>query len=147
MNYRHSFTVNASQQAVAEFHAHPRALRKLTPPPAVIRFLTPLPEMENGARFTFLMLLGPIPIVWESVFENVTEIGFVDLQGKRGPFRHWQHHHIFESVDSNTTEVIDEIEAEIRLHPWHGLVGFLMWVSLPFLFWYRQWRTRRALEV
>ena len=146
MKYQHRFTVKTSQQAVAEFHAHPRALRKLTPPPVIVRFLTPLPEMENGSRFSFLMLIGPIPIIMESVFEDVSESGFVDTQGARGPFRHWRHQHIFKAVDANTTEVIDEIEAELQLHLWHGLVGFLMWVSLPFLFWYRQWRTRRVLE-
>jgi ligand-binding SRPBCC domain-containing protein len=146
MRYQHSFTVKASQEAVAAFHAHPRSLRKLVPPPAILRFLTPLPAMEDGARFTFLMLLGPIPVIWESVFEDVSEGGFVDVQGERGPFRYWRHHHIFEAVDAETTAVIDEIEAEIRLHPWYGFVGFLMWVTLPFLFWYRQWRTRRDLE-
>lgn len=147
MKYQHSFTVNASQEDVAAFHAHPRALRQLVPPPAILRFLTPLPEMENGARFTFLMLLGPIPVIWESVFEDVSTDGFVDVQGQRGPFRHWRHHHIFKAVDEHTTEVIDEIEAELRLHLWHGFVGFVMWVTLPFLFAYRQWRTRRELEV
>ena len=146
MKYQHRFSVKASQRDVAEFHAHPRALRKLMPPPAIVRFLTPVPPMDNGARFTFLMLIGPIPIIMESIFEDVSESGFVDIQGERGPFRHWRHHHTFEAVDADTTEVIDEIEAELRLHPWHGFVGFLMWVSLPFLFWYRQWQTRRALE-
>jgi hypothetical protein len=38
---------------------------------------------------------------------------FVDRQ-VRGPFRVWVHRHLFTPVDATTTEVIDEVQAELR---------------------------------
>jgi ligand-binding SRPBCC domain-containing protein len=76
-----------------------------------------------------------------AVHSEVTEQnGFVDTQ-TQGPFRSWRHHHQFRALDDNTTEVIDEIEAE-----YGNLISRFMWLNLPFLFGYRAWRTKTALK-
>ena len=45
-----------------------------------------------------------------------------------------------------TTVVIDQVTAEFSRHWFWRLVGLGMWVSLPMLFAYRGWKTRRILE-
>ena len=60
----------------------------------------------------------------------------------RGPFRQWVHRHKFVPVDSTTTQVVDEIELRLRPHPWWGLIGMGMALTLPLLFAYRGWKTR-----
>jgi hypothetical protein len=48
--------------------------------------------------------------------------------------------------DDRTTDVVDEVEAALKRHPFWGPVGALMWIGLPLLFAYRGWRTRQILE-
>jgi ligand-binding SRPBCC domain-containing protein len=140
MKYRHSFTVNVPLSTVADFHKDTRALRLLTPPPLTVKFnnIEPLAE---GSIADFTMGVGPVSVRWVAVHSEVTEQnGFVDTQ-TQGPFRSWRHHHQFRAIDDNTTEVIDEIEAE-----YGNLISRFMWLNLPFLFGYRAWRTKKVLK-
>ena len=138
--YRHSFMVHAPLSAVAGFHKDTRALRQLTPPPLIVQFNNVQP-LGEGSVADFTMWAGPVPVRWVAVHSKVTEQnGFVDTQ-KRGPFRSWRHHHYFREVDEQTTEVIDEIEAE-----YGNMISRFMWLNLPILFAYRARRTKAALE-
>jgi hypothetical protein len=49
-------------------------------------------------------------------------------------------------VDGNTTEVVDEIEAIFKPHWFWGLLGRFMWLNMPVLFAFRQWKTKQKLE-
>jgi ligand-binding SRPBCC domain-containing protein len=140
MRYRHRFIVEAPLSAVAEFHKDTRALRELTPPPMTVKFnhVEPLAE---GSIADFTMQAGPMGVRWVAVHSDVTdENGFVDTQEK-GPFRSWRHHHKFRAIDEQTTEVIDEIEAE-----YGNAISRLMWLNLPILFAYRARQTKKALD-
>jgi ligand-binding SRPBCC domain-containing protein len=93
----------------------------------------------------FTIWLGPLPLHWVARIEASTPTGFIDRQ-LRGPFDDWRHRHTFVPVDDQTTEVIDEVElAPGRPLIWR-LIGLSMWLSLPLLFAYRGWQTRRLLE-
>lgn len=122
--------------AVSAFHNDTAALKNLMPPPLQLRF-NRLDAMGEGAVSDFSMGLGPFQVHWTAVHSNVTAEGFTDTQ-QRGPFKFWQHRHTFRAVDAQTTEVIDEVEAEPG-----GLLSWLMWLTLPLLFVYRSWQTRR----
>jgi len=137
--YTHKFTVKAPLSAVSEFHRDSRALRMLTPPPMWVQFhqVDPLAE---GSVADFTMWLGPLPVRWTAVHTQVTPQGFEDTQ-QRGPFKFWRHRHTFQELNLGTTGVVDEIEAEAG-----NLVSRFMWLTLPILFAYRAWRTRRALR-
>lgn len=140
MKYRHSFKVNAPLADVVAFHKDTHALQELTPPPLSVRFnhIEPLAE---GSVADFTMRAGPVSVRWVAVHSDVTEEnGFVDTQ-KEGPFRSWRHHHQFRAIDDQTTEVIDEIEAE-----YGSALSRFMWLNLPVLFAYRALQTKRALE-
>ncbi len=144
MKFHRSFRVDARQKDVAEFHRNPQVLRTITPLPIIVQFHHVEPIAE-GTSVDFTLWFGPIPVRWVAQHSHVSAAqGFVDEQ-IRGPFKLWVHHHTFEPIDQQTTEVVDEIEAELRAHPWWGLVGLMMWITLPILFAYRAWRTRRVL--
>ncbi len=144
MKYSHRFTVNAPLAAVAEFHTRSGSMAAITPPPIVTRIHHAPARLAEGDFMDFTLWLGPVPIRWQARIEDATPAGFVDRQ-QRGPFRQWVHRHSFISVDQNTTQIIDDIELSLRPHPWWGLIGAGMALTLPLLFAYRTWQTRRLL--
>jgi ligand-binding SRPBCC domain-containing protein len=145
MKFSRCFRVNAPLAAVAEFHSDAASLKAITPPPFVMRIHRAPARLQDGDVMDFTMWAGPIPMRWVARIEQVTPEGFVDSQ-MRGPFQQWRHRHTFRSVDPCTTEVLDEVEAKLRLHPWWGPIGASMWAGLPALFAYRAQQTRRLLE-
>ena len=145
MKYSHRFTVKASRQAVADFHFSAASLKAITPPPLVMRLHVAPPRVAEGDQTDFTLWIGPLPVRWIARIEQVSDEGFVDRQ-LRGPFGAWRHHHHFISLDADTTEVHDEVTAELHPNPGWKLVGLGMWLGLPLLFAYRGWRTRKILE-
>jgi ligand-binding SRPBCC domain-containing protein len=145
MKYKHRFDVNAPLAAVAEFHARSASMGAITPPPVVVRVHRAPARLDDGDEMDFTMWLGPLPVRWLARIEDVSPTGFTDRQ-LRGPFGHWIHRHTFVPVDETTTAVVDEIELEFRSHPWWRLLGLGMWLSLPFLFAYRGWKTQHHIQ-
>lgn len=144
MKYRHKFQVKAPLAEVAEFHSQSASMGDITPPPAVVEVHQAPARLDDGDEMAFTIWLGPLPVRWKARIEEVSPTGFVDRQ-LQGPFRRWTHRHSFKPVDKQTTEVVDEIEFELAKEPARGLVGLGMTLSLPFLFAYRGWKTRRLL--
>ena len=144
-HYSHRFQVLAPLESVAEFHRDSRAFKHLTPPPLFVSFNTVEPLAE-GSVADFIMWLGPLPIHWVATHSEVDPMqGFTDSQ-TIGPFDVWVHRHSFESIDGNTTTVIDQIQAKPRDHLFGGIVSRFMWLTLPLLFAYRARQTGRALK-
>lgn len=145
MRYRHQFLVHAPLDRVADFHRNSASLGAITPPPVVVRVHRAPERSGEGDEMAFTLWLGPLPVPWLARIQDVSARGFKD-QLLEGPFRSWEHRHTFIALDATTTEVLDEIEAEPRRHPLWGPVGLSMWLSLPLLFAYRGWKTKRVLE-
>lgn len=145
MRYRHRFLVRAPQVAVADFHAQSASMGAITPPPVVVRVHRAPARLEDGDEMEFTLWLGPLPVRWLARIEDVSPTGFTDRQ-LCGPFGSWVHRHAFLPVEETTTAVVDEVELSLSGHPWWRLVGLGMWLSLPVLFAYRGWKTRRLLE-
>jgi len=145
MKYKHRFQVKAPLADVAEFHSQSASMGDITPPPAVVKVHEAPARLDEGDEMDFTVWLGPLRIRWQARIEDVTPTGFVDQQ-LRGPFRCWSHRHSYQPVDEQTTEVVDEIEFRLDKHPVRGIMGLGMTLSLPFLFAYRGWKTRRLLK-
>lgn len=145
MKYEHRFRVNAPVTAVADFYAQTSSLIRISPPPVVIRFHQAPEIARSGDQLSFTMWIGPISVRWLSYIEEASRHGFVDSQ-LSGPFRHWRHRHRFVPVDDVTTDVLDEVEAGLRVNPIWGPIGGLLWLTLPILFVYRAFRTRQILR-
>ena len=145
MKFQHRFRVRASLAAVAEFHSQTASLAVLTPLPVVVRIHRAPTIQHAGDEIDFTMWFGPLPIRWLAQIDQVWDSGFVDRQ-VRGPFRAWVHRHSFALVDVTTTDVFDEVQAELSSYWLWWIIGSSMWLTLPLLFAYRGWRTRRVLE-
>jgi len=145
MNYQHRFQVKAPLDAVVEFHAHSNSMGAITPPPVRVKVHQAPPRLSDGDIMDFTLWLGPLPLHWMARIENITPDGFTDRQ-VRGPFRQWVHRHTFVPIDETTTEVVDRIEFKLKPHPFWALIGLGMGLTLPLLFAYRGWKTRRILE-
>ena len=145
MRYEHRFRVKAPLADVAAFHSRSANMPRLSPPPLLVRLHAAPEFLTSGDEMAFTIWAGPLPIRWSARIEDAGEVGFTDRQ-LRGPFAHWAHRHSFEWVDDTTTEVVDQIEAAPRRHPFWGLVGLAMWIGMPLLFAFRGWQTSRLLE-
>ncbi|MBX3013586.1 MAG: hypothetical protein KF832_18845 [Caldilineaceae bacterium] len=144
MQFRHSFRVQAPLAAVAEFHRHAASMGAITPPPVVVRLQRAPARLNEGDEIAFTLWLGPFPIHWQARVEAVTPTGFVDHQ-LRGPFQQWVHQHTFRALSPTETAVIDTIDLHFAA-AWHWkIVGLGMWLTLPLLFAYRGWKTKRLL--
>ncbi|MEZ4771200.1 MAG: hypothetical protein R2844_22620 [Caldilineales bacterium] len=145
MRYQHRFRVQAPVEVVAAFHSRSAAMGIITPPPLVTQVHRAPELVAVGESMEFTLWMGPLPMRWVAGFEDVTPTGFVDRM-VRGPVRRWQHRHSFVAIDKRTTDVVDEVEIELRAHPFWGPVGLAMALNLPLLFAYRGWQTRRLLN-
>ena len=145
MKYKHRFKVKAPLAEVAEFHSQSASMGDITPPPSVVKVHQAPARLDDGDEMDFTVWLGPLPVRWKARIEDVSATGFVDRQ-LQGPFRCWTHRHSFQPIDEETTEVVDEIEFKLAKHPVRGIMGLGMSLSLPFLFAYRGWKTRRLLK-
>ena len=141
--FHFAFTVDAPVARVAAFHDDPRALQRLTPGYVQIHRRDP---MADGAIAEFTVWLGPIPIRWRALHQDVGPHGFTDIQAA-GPMESWVHTHRFEAIDDSTSRVTEHIEYEYG-KGWDGLRGRLFFgpPALRVLFAYRAWRTRRAVR-
>ncbi|MGQ9491566.1 MAG: SRPBCC family protein [Anaerolineae bacterium] len=145
MRFTHTFRVNAPQSAVADFHSRSASMPAITPPPMIVRVHAAPPQLTTGDVMDFTLWAGPIPVRWVARIEDASVEGFTDRQ-VAGPFAAWEHRHRFVRVDDRTTDVVDEVEAQLKRHPFWGLVGALMWAGMPVLFAFRRRRTKRLLE-
>ena len=145
MIYEHRFVVHAPLKQVADFHADPGSMAKITPPPIFTQVQQAPAAVKDGAEMAFTLWLGPFPLRWLARFEQVSPTGFQDRQ-IRGPFATWLHRHTFRKIDENTTEVHDHVEGQYQANLFWRLVGMVMWLNLPVLFAFRGWRTRQLLQ-
>ncbi len=134
------FEVNASQQAVSDFHRDTSVLRKLTPPPVYVQ-IHQFEPLAEGSKALFTLWMGPLPIRWEAVHSDVGVHGFTDTQ-VAGPMAQWVHTHRFIPQGPNRTLVHEHIE---YIHP-PGLKGIgtrLLFAKpgLYAMFTYRKLRT------
>ena len=143
--FDYAFVVAAPLDAVRDFHRDTTALKRLTPPPTIVR-LHSVEPLAEGSVSTFTLWVGPLPLRWRAVHRDVTDHGFTDVQAS-GPAARWEHTHAFVPLADGSTEIREHIVFEHRA----GLWGFVTRVlfsrpSLRLMFAYRAWVTRRSLE-
>lgn len=128
------------------FHQDRAAFSKLTPPPIFVQLHHDGRTSLTEGELAFTLWFAIIPIRWRVRHEPVTVgNGFADRQ-LSGPMAYWRHEHRFEPVEGGAA-LIDHVTLAHKA----GLTGWLtrfMFDGLPlrFLFFYRHWRTRQAVE-
>ncbi len=139
------FTVNASIDSVRAFHHDTSALKRLTPPPTIVR-LKEIEPLAEGSTSRFTLWVGPLPLHWTAVHRDVSEHGFTDVQAE-GPAAKWEHTHTFVELTDNQTKICEHIEYEHKSGMW-GIVTRLLFAkpNLYFMFTYRMFATRWFLR-
>ncbi len=144
--FHYRSVIHTSIEAMTRFHDAPNALRVLTPPPLIVQMVRDGRESLTQGEVVFRLWFGPLPVLWHARHEpGSIPTSFVDRM-MAGPMASWQHEHRFRAVDQGV-ELTDEITFAHKAG-WRGILTRLVFDGLPlrFLFWYRHWRTRRALE-
>ncbi len=131
--------------AIQEFHADPRALPLLTPPPLFVQIVRDDREALTSGELEFKLWFGPVPVHWLARHEpGPTSTSFVDRMIE-GPMALWVHQHSFRPT-ADGVELADHVTLA---HPsgWRGVLTRLIFDGLPlrFLFMYRHWRTKQAV--
>jgi ligand-binding SRPBCC domain-containing protein len=138
--------IHTTLEAARNFHDDPKALSRLTPPPLFIDVLRDERVSLTEGEVEFNLWFGPVPVRWLARHEpGPDDSSFMDRMLK-GPMAAWEHLHSFRPVEGGI-----ELTDRIRLaHPsgWKGVLTRMIFDGLPlhFLFVYRHWRTRQALE-
>lgn len=115
-----TFTIRSRMPGSAEdvyrLHAEPDALERLTPPWEKARVVARTGGIEHpGSRVTLRVSVGPITQDW--IAEHAAcEPGkrFRDVMVS-GPFRKWEHTHIFVAESENSSWLEDRVEFELPL--------------------------------
>ena len=143
--FARQFLVRAEPRAVIDYHRNTQILKRLTPLPIIVQFQRVEPVSE-GSRALFTLWFGPIPVKWDARHHNLLpEAGFTDTQDS-GPFKSWVHDHRFFRFSTEQTAVQDYIRFQYGETGFSWLISRFMGLTLPILFAYRLWRTKRDLE-
>jgi ligand-binding SRPBCC domain-containing protein len=113
----------ASAEAVYRLHAEPDALQRLTPPWEKSTVIARTGGIEiPGSQVTLRVSVGPFSQKW--IAEHVAcEPGKMFRDALRsGPFRKWEHTHLFLAESENSSWLEDQVEFEF---PLGGLGKFL----------------------
>jgi uncharacterized protein len=122
-------TLPVSAEEAFAWHARPGAFERLTPPWERVDVVERTGGIEDGARATVRMHIGPVPLRWVAVHRDyLPGRRFVDEQVE-GPFSHWVHQHLFEPVGPAASRYTDRIE----FAPPFGTLGAAagMWLARP----------------
>ena len=147
--FEHQSVIETTADELMAFHVHPKAFKRLTPPPIFIQVhRNELTSLRNG-EVEFTLWFGVIPVRWIARHEaGPIETSFMDRQIK-GPLERWEHQHLFQPIEGEPakTELIDRITIEHKTG-WRGWLTRLFLDGLPlrFLFMYRHQRTKWALR-
>ncbi len=120
------------------WHERPGALERMIPPWEEAEVIEKKGSIKDGDKVTLRTKLGPISLLFSAQHQNyVKNQQFEDIQVK-GPFSYWKHTHIFESIDSSKSKLIDHVEYKLPLGFLSPLFNFsFMEEKLNKLFAYR----------
>ena len=113
----------ASAEEVYAWHAQPGALTRLTPPWESARVIEQTGGIDQpGSRVKIRVRVGPLIQIWTAE-HTACEPGrmFQDVMIS-GPFRRWQHTHLFIPDGANSSWLEDRVEYEFPL----GWLGKLL---------------------
>ncbi len=111
--FSRSTDVDASVEALFDYHARPGALRRLSPPWEDIDVQEAAPPTIVGSRAVVrTTMLGPLKTtIVARIVESSRPGGFVDV-AEAGPFKSWRHRHGFTATGPTTSRIDDVVDYE-----------------------------------
>lgn len=110
--------VAVTAERAFDFYGDALNLEPMTPPWLHFEVLTPKPIMLGaGALLDYRLRLHGVPIRWQTQIEIwEPPFRFVDTQA-RGPYKLWEHTHLFEPDGEGAVLIRDRVRYEIPLGP------------------------------
>ena len=147
LSFKERFPV--SSHVLFNWHEMPGAFLRLNPPFEPVELISHTGGIKDGAQVKIkIPILGPIGIFW-----SLTHTGYVagekfeDHQVK-GPFKSWQHRHLFKAISETESELHDEIQFSLPFSILsEPLFGWLFKRKLTKLFHFRHQQTKCDLTV
>jgi uncharacterized protein len=139
--------IEASAEKLFRWHAEPGALERLTPPWEKMERIEGAGGIRDGDRGAMWIYIGPFRVRWSFVHSGYIEgRGFRDVQ-TAGPFRRWEHTHLFVPEGAEACRLEDRIEYELpfgRLG--NFLAGWMVRRKLARVFAFRHRVTAEAMR-
>jgi ligand-binding SRPBCC domain-containing protein len=139
--------IEASAEELFRWHAKPGALERLTPPWERIEIIEHSRGIRDGDSGAMWVYLGPFRMRWRFEHRDYIEgRQFRDVQTS-GPFRRWEHTHLFTPEGPEDCRLEDRIEYELPF----GALGYFIggWLvrrKLARVFEYRHRVTAEAVR-
>jgi ligand-binding SRPBCC domain-containing protein len=142
-----SSRIEASAEKLFRWHAAPGALERLTPPWEKIEMIERARGIRDGDRGAMWVYVGPFRVRWSFVHSGYIEgQKFRDVQ-TAGPFRRWEHTHLFVAEGAEACRLEDRIEYELPFGPLGNfLAGWLVRRKLARVFAFRHRVTAEAMR-
>ena len=139
--------IDASADAVFDWHEAPGAFERLTPSWERVRVLRHQGGIKDGARVSLLVGPAPISMRWELEHRDYQRgRSFTDTQIS-GPFRSWKHVHRMLPDGPNACTLEDTIQDQLPLGAFGAICGgWFVRRKLRRLFAHRHAVTRQAFE-
>ena len=114
-SFEQSFKVNCSIDKVWKFYTDIKHLEIVTPPNLNLKVIeTSDKQIVKGLRMTISGRLFLYNSKWNSIISlvDISKHMYIDEMVK-GPFKKWNHVHLFSEIGENQTVITDKIEFEL----------------------------------
>jgi len=147
-HFEASTIIDATQEALFEFHSDPHNLTEVMPPTLQLVKLQTDGKAEEGRLIEIHCRdLWVIPMHWRCRWKTVHPPHLLVDEMLKGPFRVFVHEHRFEKLDDSHTRLIDRVTFAWGRSWWGWFVSTIFVRSYLFaLFLWRHHRTRRWAE-
>ncbi|MCM8532219.1 MAG: TIGR01777 family oxidoreductase [Lentisphaeraceae bacterium] len=127
-----------SAEILAAWHESPGAFGRIQPPWESAEIINKATEIADGLEEHIQIKIGPLKKMWIARYHDVIKNEqFCDLQVS-GPFAYWDHKHVFKAIDSDKSELVDDISYKEPMGPVGRLLAGKMIASkLDAMFNYR----------
>jgi uncharacterized protein len=140
--------IEAAAERLFRWHAEPGALERLTPPWEHLEIIERAAGIHDGDKGAMRVRVGLWRVRWDFVHGAYIEgRQFRDVQTS-GPFRRWEHTHVFIPESAEACRLEDRIEYELPLGALGDFFGgWLVRRKLARVFEYRHRVTAEAMRM
>ncbi|MBS1518475.1 MAG: SRPBCC family protein [Bacteroidetes bacterium] len=111
--FEKSVLINCTIEKAFRFHSDTNNLAKISPDNIKVRIMQlDLPVKEGSHIILKIRQFGFLSTVWELVIKNYRENYLITDKLIKGPFKFWEHDHIFEDREGKTL-MTDRLKYEI----------------------------------
>jgi ligand-binding SRPBCC domain-containing protein len=119
--FERSVLLDASATEVYGFHEDPRNISKISPPSLKVERVECSVPAVAGEEFRLSVSQFGLPLEWVGIWEEAVPDSRLVDGARKSPFRHWRHHHLFQSEGAGTV-MTDRVEYALPF----GVLGRLL---------------------